>query len=76
MTNHPNRGQLVVDIAGPWRLYAPVCPVGWTMVGTVQRGAEIGALGLSPAGVYCQINSNVVVTLDQRKVAASLQEQI
>ena len=43
------------------------------MIGTIQRGVEIGALGLSPAGIYAQVNASVVRSLDQRKVVAALQ---
>mgnify|MGYP003598918379 CR=1 FL=1 len=42
------------------------------MLGTVQRGMEIGALGMSQAGLYAQINSGVIRALDQRKVSAAL----
>lgn len=42
------------------------------MIGTVQRGMEIGALALSPTGLYAQLNSGAVKLLDQRKVKAAL----
>jgi len=64
-----NRGRYTVTIDGPWRLYT-IQPKGWVMVGTIQRGLEIGALGLSPAGVYAQINAGAVKMLDQSKVKA------
>ena len=66
-----NRGRLTVLLGGPWRLYShPLA--GWEMIGTVQRGMEIGALGLSHAGLYAQINAGAVRSLDQRKIAAAL----
>jgi len=67
-----NRGRYTIIINGPWRLYTSTPLNGWTMIGTVQRDLEIGALGLSPVGIYAQINSGVIKSLDQRKVIASL----
>lgn len=67
----PNRGRLSVLLDGPWRLYTHELP-DWRMLGTVQRGIEIGALALSPAGVYAQINAGAVRALDQRKVLAAM----
>lgn len=67
-----NRGRYTIQINGPWRLYTGICPTGWQMLGTVQRGPEIGALGKSPAGIYAQINAGEVRSLDQRKVCAAL----
>ncbi len=68
---HGNRARLTVLLGGPWRLYThPLA--GWQMLGTVQRGMEIGALGRSPAGIYAQINAGAVQGLDQRKIAAAL----
>lgn len=67
----PNRGRLAVLIDGPWRLYTHPLP-GWQMIGTVQRGFEIGALAKSPIGLYAQINAGAVSSLDQRKVSAAI----
>lgn len=67
-----NRGRLTILLGGPWRLYThPIS--GWQMLGTVQRGMEIGALGRSPNGVHAQINAGCVKTLDQRKVQAAIE---
>lgn len=66
-----NRGRYTVQIDGPWRLYTHQLP-GWTMIGTIQRQMEIGALGRSPAGIYAQINAGAIKLLDQRKVLACL----
>ena len=68
-----NRGRYTAQVDGPWRLYTRVCPAGWQMIGTIQRGLEIGALALSPVGIYCQVNAGAVLSLDQRKVLAALQ---
>lgn len=63
-----NRGRYTVIIGGPWRLYSQTIPAGWTMIGTIQRDMEIGALALSPAGIYAQVNAgNTIRQLDQRK---------
>lgn len=67
-----NRGRYTIQLDGPWRLYQNTSLQGWKMLGTVQRGMEIGALGLSPAGIYAQINAGAIRPLDQRKVAACL----
>ena len=68
---HSNRGRLAVDTNGNWRLYTHPLP-GWEMLGTVQRGLEIGALGKSPAGIFAQINAGSVRSLDQRKIQAAI----
>lgn len=67
-----NRGRLTILMGGPWRLYTNNCPPGWIMLGTIQRGMEIGALAKSAAGVYAQINAGTVRSLDQRKVQATI----
>lgn len=67
-----NRGRYTITTHGPWWLYTNVCPIGWQMVGTIQRGLEIGALAISPAGIYSQINAGAVRALDQRKVLSCL----
>lgn len=69
-----NRGRYTAQIDGPWRLYTRVCPAGWQMIGTIQRGVGIGALALSPVGIYCQVNAGGILALDQRKVLAALQD--
>lgn len=75
MTRTDNRSRLHVDRAGNWRLYAGAgWPLrGWQMLGTVRRGpGDTGALGLSPAGEYCQINAGAVRSLHQKKIIAAL----
>ena len=66
-----NRDRLLITQGGPWRLYThPLA--GWEMLGTVQRGMDIGALARSPAGVLAQVNAGAVRSLDQRKARAAL----
>ena len=63
-----NRGRYTVIIDGPWRIYSNTIPSGWTIIGTIQRDWQAGALALSPVGLYAQINGgNIVNQLDQRK---------
>jgi hypothetical protein len=71
--SHINRDRLNVTVGDAWRLYQLTALPGWEMLGTVQRGLEIGALAKSAAGVYAQINSGAVRSLDQRKVIAALE---
>ena len=67
------RARIEVNRAGPWRLYQSYVPSGWEILGTVQRGMEIGALGRNKeTGRYAQLNAGAVLALDQRKVAAAL----
>lgn len=67
-----NKGRYTVIIDGPWWLYTNTQPKGFAMVGTIQRGMGIGALALSPAGLYAQINAGAVCTLDTRAVKAAI----
>jgi hypothetical protein len=69
-----NRGRYTVTLGGPWALYARALP-GWEMLGTIQRGMEIGALARSPVGVLAQINAGAVRTLDQGKAAAAIEAE-
>ena len=69
------RGRVSVLAGGPWKLYQRHAPDGWDMLGTVQRGLEIGALARNrETGEYAQMNAGAVRALDQRKVAAALQQ--
>ena len=67
-----NRYHLTITPGGPWRLYQRTVPPGWEMLGTVQRGMEIGALGRSAVGVLAMLNAGAVSVLDQRKARAAL----
>ena len=70
-----NRDRLVITPGGPWRIYTHPL-VGWEMLGTVQRGMEIGALARSPAGMLAQVNAGAVRALDQRKADAAMKAEI
>lgn len=68
-----SRARVQLDMNGPWRLYQAHVPPGWEILGTVQRGMEIGALARNKTtGVYAQMNAGSIISLDQRKVAAAL----
>lgn len=67
-----NRARLIVTVGGPWRLYTHAMS-GFEMLGTVQRGMEIGALAKSPAGLLAKVNAGAVRALDQRKARAALE---
>ena len=67
-----NRARLIVTVNGPWRLYQHQPPTGMQMLGTVQRGMEIGALARTRAGLLVLVNAGAVRALDQRKSIAAL----
>lgn len=67
-----NRSRLIVTVNGPWRLYQHQPPTGMQMLGTVQRGMEIGALARTQAGLLVQVNAGAIRALDQRKALAAL----
>lgn len=66
-----NRARLIVTVGGPWRLYTHAMS-GFEMLGTVQRGIEIGALARTPAGLLVQVNAGAVRALDQRTAQAAI----
>jgi hypothetical protein len=45
---------------------------GFEMLGTVQRGMDIGAPARSPLGVLAQVNAGAIRSLDQRKARAAM----
>lgn len=68
-----NRAKLAVTPGGPWRLYQHAPLPGWDMLGTVQRGDEIGALARAKAtGNLVMVRAGAVSMLDQRKALAAL----
>ncbi|WP_432675084.1 hypothetical protein [Delftia sp. 11MD] len=68
------RAKLTVDATGPWRLYQWVELPGWQMLGTVQRGHDIGALARNlQTGQLVMLRAGAASALDQRKVLAALQ---
>ena len=66
-----NRARLIVTVGGLWRLYTHAMS-GFEMLGTVQRGMEIGALARTQAGLLVQVNAGAIRALDQRKALAAL----
>ena len=67
-----NRSRLIVTVGGLWRIYQHTQPSGMQMLGTVQRGMDIGALDRSPLGVLAQVNAGAIRSLDQRKARAAM----
>lgn len=68
------RAKLVVHHGGPWRHYQWTELPGWEMLGTVQRGGDVGALARNTlSGQLCMLRGGAASTLDQRKVLAALQ---
>lgn len=68
-----NRARLIVTPGGPWRLYQHTTPPGWDMLGTVQRGMDVGALARNRAtGNLVMMRAGAVSMLDQRKAHAAL----
>lgn len=68
-----NRSRLTVTSGGPWRLYQHAKLPGWEMLGTVQRGDEIGALARNAkTGVLVMMRAGSVSVIDQRKALAAL----
>ena len=65
------RGRIIITPGGPWRLYTHAMS-GFEMLGTVQRGMEIGALARTQAGLLVQVNAGAIRALDQRKALAAL----
>lgn len=68
-----NRARLIVTPGGPWRLYQRRPPPGWDLLGTVQRGDEIGALARNKAtGNLVMMRAGAASMLDQRKAQTAL----
>lgn len=71
-----NRARLLVTPGGPWRLYQHAELPGWDMLGTVQRGGEIGALARNKhTGALVMMRAGAASVIDQRKAAAALAGQ-
>ena len=69
---HTNRGRVIVDPAGPWRLYVRAPPDGMRILGTVQRGQTIGALCVDSMGLYWSAHGRTLDRLVDRTLAAAL----
>jgi len=60
------RAKLVVHHGGPWRHYQWTELPGWEMLGTVQRGHEIGALARNlRTGQLVMLRAGAASALDQ-----------
>ncbi|AVS80908.1 hypothetical protein C8237_07215 [Paracidovorax avenae] len=69
-----NRDKLTVTSGGPWRLYQHAVIPGWEMLGTVQRGDEIGALvRVKATGILVMMRAGIVSSLNQRKARSALE---
>lgn len=67
------RAQIQVALGGPWRHYQWTELPGWEMLGTVQRGDEIGALARSKhTGALVMMRAGAVSVLDQRKAQSAI----
>lgn len=67
-----NRNRYSVTLGPSWRRFTRQPPDGWSMLGTIQRGMEIGALAESPARVLVVLKSERITEIDQRKARAAL----
>lgn len=66
-----NRNRYSVTLGPNWKRFTH--PVdGWTMLGTLQRGMEIGALAESPARVLVELRAGRITEIDQRKARAAV----
>lgn len=75
MIAHTNRGRLVVALGDGWRLYASTIPPGSSAIGIVSRDGthlDVGALIVTRAGIYAQLNAGAVRSLPQAKVSAAV----
>jgi hypothetical protein len=67
-----NRGRLLVDTHGAWRLYTQTLPAGSKAIGTVTRGVETGALVRMQTGMLALVAAGCCHSLDQSKAEAAL----
>ena len=63
-----------IHIGPRWAAFAQARP-GATMLGTVQRGMQIGALVLLSDGRYAQVNGDVVEVLNASRVRHAMRGQ-
>ena len=62
-----------VTLGDRWRLYTATLPRGSRALGVVTRdGYDTGALVLTPAGLYVQVNAGAIRSLPQDEVTAAL----
>lgn len=66
---------LSVQPNADWRIYTATTPAGSRALGTVSRDgsfSQAGALVITAAGIYAQINAGVLRSLPQKQVASAL----
>jgi len=63
-----------IHIGPRWAAFAQARPDA-TMLGTVQRGMQIGALALLSDGRYAQVNGDVVEVLNASRVRHAMRSQ-
>jgi len=68
MAAHDNRGRLVVNLDGNWRLYTTYIPVGARALGVINSNGKTGALVQTASGIYARVNAGAVSSLPQRKL--------
>ena len=65
--------KITVNLSGPWRLYQCAAPPHWDILGTVQRGDDVGALARSQVtGNLVMLRAHAASMLDQSKAEAAL----
>lgn len=75
MAAHDNRGRLVVDLGGNWRLYTTYLPAGARAIGVINSNGETGALVQTASGIYARVNAGAVISLPQRKVMQVIEQE-
>jgi hypothetical protein len=65
------RQSLLVRLGNGWSMFAQLRD-GVRLLGTVQDGMQIGALGQMPDGGYAQVNGDVVRKLNASRVEHAL----
>lgn len=63
-----------IHIGPRWAAFAQERPDA-TMLGTVQRGMQIGALALLADGTYAQVNGDIVEPLNASRVRHAMRSQ-
>lgn len=63
-----------IHIGPRWAAFAQPRPDA-TMLGTVQRGMQIGALALLADGTYAQVNGDIVEVLNASRVRHAMRSQ-
>lgn len=66
-----NRNRYSVTVGQGWKRFTRPLD-GWRMLGTIQRGMEIGALVESPARELYEMKHQRTTDIDQRKARAAL----